>query len=254
MSLPSNHQDDNNFNFSGKSDLELNESILINYNINITNIIYKNSKIEEIKKAMGQPRVLDFGAGQGTLTDLISAKTKMDIECVEIDPSLKAKLFDRGFKVCDLNALRLDYDLIFSSNVLEHIEDDLGVLTMLAQKIKPNGVIVIYVPALMMLFSDLDTHLGHFRRYSRRELIDKVERAGLKVVKIRYADSLGFFASIVLKIFGYRNNVNLGGETSLKIYDKFIFPVSLLLDNIGFNRLFGKNLYIVATTSKRDLV
>ena len=38
-------------------------------------------------------------------------------------------------------------DLIFSSNVLEHIENDLEILKIMRSKLKDNGMLFLYVPA-----------------------------------------------------------------------------------------------------------
>ena len=67
-----------------------------------------------------------------------------------------------------------------------------------------------------------------------------------KIKKIQYVDSIGFFASLALKIFGYNTNSGLGSRKSIKFYDKYIFPVSKIFDMIGLKYLFGKNLLIIA--------
>jgi predicted SAM-dependent methyltransferase len=59
--------------------------------------------------------------------------------------------------------------MIYSSNVLEHIEDDSRALNEMFAKLQINGKLAIYVPAFMFLFSDLDIKAGHFRRYSKKE-------------------------------------------------------------------------------------
>jgi hypothetical protein len=137
--------------------------------------------------------------------------------------------------------------LIFSSNVLEHIEKDVEVLSDLRQLLRPSGKLMNYIPAFPILFSDLDVSVGHFRRYTKRELKLKLKEAGYKVDKIHYVDSLGFPASLLLRIIGYRSRGNIGGLRSMKIYDRYIFPFSKILDQIGFKWLFGKNIVVCAS-------
>jgi hypothetical protein len=50
----------------------------------------------------------------------------------------------------------------------------------------------------------------------------------------------------VLKVFGYRNKLNLGTGESLIVYDRVIYPVSQALDKLGMKYIIGKNLYIFA--------
>ena len=72
------------------------------------------------------------------------------------------------------------------------------------------------------------------------KLKQNVKMQDLKLKKIQYVDSIGFFASIALKIFGYNASSGLGSKKSIKFYDKYIFPVSKIFDMIGFKYLFGK--------------
>ena len=58
--------------------------------------------------------------------------------------------------------------LVAMLDVLEHIEDDHGVLADLLRRMDPGSHLVITVPAMQWAFSSWDTELGHFRRYSRR--------------------------------------------------------------------------------------
>jgi hypothetical protein len=97
-----------------------------------------------------------------------------------------------------------------------------------------------------MLFSDLDRSVGHFRRYTKVDLREKLQTNGFKVRKLQFADSLGFFASLLIRFTGYKSKGNLGGLKSIKLYDKYIFPLSKSLDMIGLKYLFGKNLFSVS--------
>lgn len=208
---------------------------------------YNKSIINRFKKYLDdKATVLDFGAGIGTLAK-IWASSSGKPDCLEIDGNLATIIKDRGFVVYESwSAISKKYDGIYSSNVLEHINDDVATLKEIHSHLKADGVLVIYVPAFMCLFSKMDEVVGHYRRYGRAELQEKLHRAGFRVVASHYVDSLGFFASLALKFFGYRNGVNLGEAGSLRFYDKFIYPVSIFLDWIGFRFLFGKNILIVA--------
>ncbi|MCR4295369.1 MAG: class I SAM-dependent methyltransferase, partial [Elusimicrobia bacterium] len=74
------------------------------------------------------------------------------------------------------------FDTIVCMNVLEHIEDDRATLSRFLGLLKPGGKLVLVVPAHRWLFNPLDAHDGHFRRYEKAELREKLETAGFGVV------------------------------------------------------------------------
>lgn len=241
-----NLQFNSNIKYAGASDLENGEKFLINYNQHITNLI--STSIYKFKpKNLRDKNVLDFGSGRGNLASLLQDKTKVVIDCLEIDPMLASASKALGFKVFgNLNELRTKYATIYSSNVLEHIQDDIEILKQLHNAICEEGILVLYVPAYMTVFSELDTAVGHYRRYSKRELIKKLEIAGFEILKIQNVDSIGYFASLLIKVLGFKKRMNLGSPKSLILYDTYIFPISKLLDNLGFKKLVGKNIFCVA--------
>jgi hypothetical protein len=117
------------------------------------------------------------------------------------------------------------------------------ILRELHSKLKPGGKLFIYVPAFQLLSSAMDKKVGHCRRYGRAELTDKVNAAGFRIVDSRYADSLGFLASLVYKWQGNDSgDINRG---ALKVYDRFVFPLSRAID-VFASSFVGKNLTLVA--------
>lgn len=156
-------------------------------------------------------------------------------------------LRSKGFECVDsLDTVEQKVDFVYTSNVLEHIEDDVSALQSIKKIIKPGGRLAIYVPALPILFSDLDRKVGHFRRYRRKELISKVGGAGFKVEQCFYSDSLGVIASLALIVLGFRNKSGLGSKKSMVFYDRIIYPVSKTLDRYIFRNIVGKNLFLFA--------
>ena len=75
-------------------------------------------------------------------------------------------------------------------NVLEHIQRDEVALAHVARILKPDGIAVIEVPAGPSLYDVYDKLLLHHRRYSMRDLLDKVSRCGLQTIEKSH---LGFF-------------------------------------------------------------
>lgn len=247
-------QNTDNVEYANIKALEDAENNMPGYNKSIINEFAKYFCIENAKQA-GDIRILEFGAGSGSLLDLFRKNFAISPECVEIDPYLMKILQEKKYKTYQKTPITQNkYDFIYTSNVLEHIDDDVDALIQLRKTLKPKGKLAIYVPALPFLYSSLDANAGHYRRYIKKELIDKVEAAGFQVEKCFFSDSLGVPASLALKIFGYGNKFNLGFGSSLVFYDRVIYPVSKLIDSIGFKYLLGKNLFLFASIpSNRDL-
>jgi len=238
-------QSDSQIKYSGIRELLDAENSLAIYNKSIVQKLHQGLQILDSKVDL---QVVDFGAGTGTLATLWQTKFGIAPICVEIDPELRVILGSKGFSVFSKISELPDKVLsVYSSNVLEHINDDISALEEIRDKLQPSGRLAIYVPALPILFSDLDRKVGHFRRYKRRELITKVEAAGFIVEKCFFNDSLGVLATLALKFFGYGESAALGSRSSLLIYDKFIYPLSKKMDFLGLRFIIGKNLFLFAS-------
>ena len=196
------------------------------------------------KYALGR-RTLDHGAGAGTFALPIS-RGDVGVICVEPDNSLRAELARSGLEVAssldEVAPGSLDY--AYSLNVLEHIEDDHNAVLDLYRCLRPGGRLLLYVPAFNILYSQMDRHVGHFRRYRRKPLRHLLQTVGFEVNTAYYVDSLGFLATLVYKLVGDRSGAVSPGSVSL--YDALVFPLSRVIDFLGAGS-FGKNLAIVAT-------
>ena len=245
-------QDMNNSTYHGTQDLQSSENSLVSYNKYIVSQFLKHSNSLDLNPIEKKRfRTLDFGAGVGSLAVLWYETSGMSVDCFEIDPQQLAVIKNRGLSVVErLDGIKEKYDFVYSSNVLEHIDNDFQALASLALLIKPAGRIAIYVPAFSILFSELDRSVGHYRRYSRKELQAKVQASGFRIIRCRYVDSVGFFASLVIKIFGWKGVGNIGGQKSLVFYDRFVFPISQLFDFISAGKILGKNLILIAEKSE----
>lgn len=195
-------------------------------------------------------RILDFGAGNGEFAAPFSA-LGFDLIAVEPDGPLRHRLHDSGIRVvADPDELpEHSFEYVYTLNVLEHIEDDIGALRQLHSKLIAQGRLLIYVPAFPVLYTSMDAKVGHVRRYTRDTLVARVISAGFSVERVAYVDSLGFFATLLFKLVG--NKHGSVSRTALKLYDRFVFPLSRILDTIT-GRWFGKNLLLLARKESTD--
>jgi SAM-dependent methyltransferase len=206
-----------------------------------------NRFLERLVLSVAPPgaRLLDFGAGTGRFAARLAAHG-VEVLCVEPDKALRAALGRKALRsTADLAEVpSASIDAVYSLNVLEHIDDDAGALAELHRVLKPGGRLLLYVPAFMVLYSAMDRRVGHLRRYRKAPLADLVRRAGFSVEDVRYADSLGFAASIGLRMFGNRSGDLSPG--TVRFYDRWLFPLSRALDRL-LSGFVGKNLVLRAT-------
>lgn len=78
------------------------------------------------------------------------------------------------------------FDVAVAMDVLEHIKEDEQALKEWSRVIKPNGRLVITVPAYQWLWSEHDESLHHFRRYTASNLHKICNQANFKVRKRSY--------------------------------------------------------------------
>lgn len=194
--------------------------------------------------AQAGDRILDFGAGIGTIAERLVAEGYA-VTCLEPDIEQRQRLRAQGLSTCEALEEIADgsLDYLFTINVLEHIERDGDAVAAFARKLRPGGRLLIYVPAFALLFSSMDRKVGHFRRYRRGALACLVAANGFGGISARYADSLGFLAALLYRALG-RDDGGIN-RRALKLYDRFVFPLSRLLDR-AVGRLFGKNVMLTA--------
>ena len=76
--------------------------------------------------------------------------------------------------------------LVSLFDVLEHVDDDVGMLRWIAAVLAPGGFLVLTVPAHPFLFDEMDELAHHRRRYRRPELREKLQTAGLEVTLLSH--------------------------------------------------------------------
>jgi SAM-dependent methyltransferase len=104
-------------------------------------------------------------------------------------------------------------DAVVLLNVLEHIEDDRKALAQLFRILKPQGVVVIEVPAGSDLYDTYDELLRHYRRYDHADLVAKAQGAGFEVVR---SSHLGFFLYPAFRLVKKLNKRRLARSTDQK--------------------------------------
>lgn len=158
--------------------------------------IIEDVLVRHFAPVRAKPRLLDLGCGPGNLLDALVRHG----ETFGSDFSQDALRFclKRGYRRlfrADFHALPVrseSFDLITCIDVLEHLEDDRRALGELHRILHPLGLLVVTIPAFQSLWGDHDELYGHYRRYRAREMGERLERAGLEVLKLTYFEPLFF--------------------------------------------------------------
>lgn len=229
--------------YSAQDNLETMQDA-VNYNRYQHDFIYK-----EIQRVHAGS-ILDFGAGIGTYADMLQPDG-LTIDCVELDPNHVAILQDKGYKVyTDIRTVPTKYDIIYSLNVLEHIEDDTAILQSLADTVSDKGEIVIFVPAFKLIWTGLDDKAEHLRRYRISDMKRLAKATGLEIKSIKYCDPAGFFGALVYRMIGGNGTLTPG---SVKFFDRVAFPIGVALETV-FKKILGKNVLVVFTKPQHSNV
>jgi len=80
---------------------------------------------------------------------------------------------------------------ILCLNVLEHIQDDEAALQRFSALLPSGGRLALTLPALKRLYGEIDKTVGHYRRYERPEIEEKLHKAGFRVEAIHFLNTLG---------------------------------------------------------------
>jgi SAM-dependent methyltransferase len=133
-------------------------------------------------------------------------------------------------------------------NVLEHIEDDQGVLRDIYDRLVPGGHLCIWVPSYEFLYSEFDAKLGHVRRYRKRQLEADVRLAGYEVVEGRHVNLPGWFSWLILCRFLRQEPTS---PTTVRIFDRWIVPGVRWFES-RIRVPFGQSVFLVARRPDPD--
>lgn len=204
--------------------------------------------------------ILEIGSGQGALSRLLPGKAIVILSDIvpEYLEKLKETFTDPVMRIDiekeSLEKLRGSLDTIFSSNVFEHIKDDITALKNCHKLLEPNGKLLLYVPSRPEIYGKLDEDMGHYRRYTKKELKSKLQKTGFRIIKLYYANLPGYFTwwgrgVLLARFFKSKSGANKTDNFFANVFDRFIVPF-LYLEKY-FHPPLGQNLVLVAEKSSK---
>lgn len=205
------------------------------------------------------PSLLEIGSGNGAvLRAFRNAFPELDVWGSDLYVTGLSGIEENvpGTTVFQVDARRLpfrdDFGVVAAFDVLEHVTEDLEVLAEMHKAARPGGGILITVPQHPFLWSQRDEALSHKRRYTRGELLRKVERTGFEILRVTSFITFPFPLMVLsaLRNRKERDDYNPWAELSLGA------PLNAFLDLVltcerqaikaGVSFPFGGSLFVAA--------
>lgn len=198
-------------------------------------------------------RILDVGCGTGANIEMLSQFG--DAEGVDVSDDALEFCRRKGLKVQKGLAETLPYadesfDLTTALDVIEHLDDDVAGLREMFRVTRRGGYSLFFVPAFMWLWGVQDDISHHRIRYTRSQIVERINSAGYTIERATYANWT-FFSPIFagrsfMKLTGIKpaseNNINVSALNGL--FGKLFSAERFWLKN--FNFPFGVSIVVVA--------
>jgi SAM-dependent methyltransferase len=222
----------------------------------IGNHWYYSSKAKAMAKLLNgiTPKtILDVGAGSAFFSRyLLNHTNATEAWCVDISYVTDSEEKEADKKVYFRKAVGpLIADLVLLMDVLEHVDDDVGLLSEYVRKVPTGSQFLISVPAFQFLWSGHDDFLEHKRRYTLAQLEDIAQKSGLRVKKGTYYFGAVFPIASSIRI---AKNLSSNNDVPVSQLSKHSIIVNTILKTLcrielpfmNLNRIAGLTVFCLA--------
>ena len=204
----------------------------------------------------GAKNFLEIGCGTGyVLSGIQRALPELSLSGSEIFTAGLSFAADRlaGVDLFQMDARSMpfhqEFDVIGAFDVLEHVKEDEEVLAQMFQATRPGGGIILTLPHHPFLWSQADDYAHHVRRYTTRELLDKVKGSGFEIKRSTSFVSL-LLPLMFLSRLRQRNQYDPMAEFKIGPVVNAVFEKTLDVERAmiraGLSLPFGGSLLLVA--------
>jgi trans-aconitate methyltransferase len=210
----------------------------------------KARAVQQLLQASDSRVIMDVGAGSGFFSRrLLEQSAVREAWCIDTsyesdsDATVMNKPLHFRRELQPVGA-----DLVLLMDVLEHVDDDTGLLRACMAQVPSGCRFLITVPAFNFLWSGHDVFLEHRRRYTLAGLENVVTGAGLKIHRGLYYFGAVFPLAVTLRLLRGR-----GGPARSDLKRHHPLTNSILAAACGvechvmrWNRLAGLSVFCVA--------
>jgi SAM-dependent methyltransferase len=209
--------------------------------------------VDKLRRSRSELRILDVGCGTGANLEMLSQfgnAEGVDVSDDALDFCRRKDLTVQKGLAETLPYDNESFDVTTALDVVEHLDDDIAGLKEMYRVTKRGGYSLIFVPAFMWLWGVQDDISNHRIRYTKKQIVERLEKAGFIVERATYANWT-FFAPILagrtlMKLTGIKpeseNNVNVSALNG--VFGKVFSSERFWLKN--FNFPFGVSIVVVA--------
>lgn len=209
-------------------------------------------------------QTLDIGCGTGANFSVLS---RFSTTVIGLDTSPQALNYchSRGWNNVEL--MRKDgilrfadktADMVTLLDMLEHVADEQPLLDEVHRVLRPNGLLIVTVPAFQFLWSEHDVAVHHYRRYTKQRIAHLLTNKGFEIVSASYVIMFSFPIIVLYRVFKGMLNFFYSGTPKTshvrlpRILNAFFIRIlaweSKLLTYFTFP--FGTSILVVATKPK----
>jgi len=204
--------------------------------------------LKVISKFLDSPKkILDIGCGVGSLSLYLASKghrvygieisSNAIKSCLESAKKLSLEN-NTHFKIMDFPSKipNEKFDFILLIEVIEHLKDDSLALGKVYSLLKKGGTAIISMPSKnaplfkLGLAHEFDLKVGHLRRYTVNELVDKCESVGFKILETKKTEG-------VVRNFLFLNPI---ASKFIRFIKFFIADFVTFIDEISL-KIFGES-------------
>ncbi|HMQ03144.1 MAG TPA: class I SAM-dependent methyltransferase [Pyrinomonadaceae bacterium] len=209
--------------------------------------------VQKFRTPHSAVRILDVGCGTGANLEMLSqfgSAEGVDVSDEALDFCRKKGLTVQKGLAETLPYPDESFDITTALDVIEHLDDDVKGLREMHRVTKTGGYSLFFVPAFMWLWGVQDDISNHRIRYTKKQIVERIEKAGFTVERATYAN-FTFFAPILggrvfMKLTGIKpeseNNLNVSALNG--IFGKIFSAERFWLKNLNFP--FGVSIVVVA--------
>lgn len=118
---------------------------------------------------------------------------------------------------------------LISTDVVEHLDDDVLALREYARVVAPGGTVLLTVPAYSFVWSEHDERAAHRRRYTATAIADSALAAGLEVERTTHLFSFLLPPAVLLRCTPLRRLVTVTDDEVSEAHP----VVSAVMDRLG---------------------
>jgi len=152
--------------------------------------IMRRYLVQKLLRGIKAREFLEVGSASGDILErlLTNGLKGTAVEISEKAYELLAQKFNDTARINlihgDFFDLERQFDLVLALEVLEHLGDDRGALRKFHSLLRPQGTLLLSVPAHKRKWGPCDVLSGHLRRYERQEMVEKLEAAGFGNIQV----------------------------------------------------------------------